>query len=72
MNLFKFVIIIVIVVLGISFIIDPIDKQDNNNICVSTHNLTYSYYNHTTKEVTNTDSKIPVYNCKTKYKQLNI
>lgn len=49
--------------LGLSslFILIEDFKPINNDNLVSENNLTYSFYNHTTKTITHLDSGIPVY-----------
>lgn len=62
-----FSILLIIGVLCVAIIINNYQDTENvetNNIqeYLTDSNLTYSYYNHTTREVTFLDSGIPIYN----------
>ena len=64
MKFFKFIlwtVLIVIVLIGITY--KTQDKFNNNMVCEeqATGNLTYSYYNYTTGEVTTNVTDIPIY-----------
>lgn len=64
--------LIILLFVLVMFIVSLNYKEINTELapdalCEQEENLTYSYFNKTTKEVTTNDSKIPIYtNCKDK------
>lgn len=66
-----FTILMILAIFVIFTTMPSIDKKINNNnyeepkndSCYSNTNLTYSYYNASSGEVSYKDSEIPIYNC---------
>jgi len=53
--------LICLTILIVDYIPENVKKVDNNSYLVTTKNLTYSFYNVSTGEITEKDSGIPIY-----------
>ena len=53
--------LICLTILIVDYIPENVEKVDNNSYLVTTKNLTYSFYNVSTGEITEKDSGIPIY-----------